>query len=93
LGHEPVGVDDDFFALGGNSLHVMQVLAALREVFQRDVPADLVFLASTIARFLEELFPGEAERTAAERLAEGILGVEALQGVSPPGAGAPQTEV
>jgi len=79
LGHEPVGLDDDFFALGGNSLHVMQVLAALRDVFQHEIPADRIFLASTIARLIAELFPSDAERRAAETIAQSVLEVGALQ--------------
>lgn len=74
LGHEPVGLEDDFFALGGNSLHVMQVLGALREIFQREIPADRIFLASTIERLIAEVFPGDAERCAAETVAQSVLG-------------------
>ncbi len=78
LGHEPVGLDDDFFALGGNSLHVMHVLAALREVFRREIPADRIFLASTIALLIPDLFPGDEERRAAEAIAQSVLEVGAL---------------
>ena len=73
LGHAPVGLQDDFFALGGSSLDVMQVVAALRDIFQREIPADLVFLASTIGQLVPQLFPEEAERSAAERVAESVL--------------------
>jgi microcystin synthetase protein McyB len=79
LGCEPVGLDDDFFALGGNSLHIMQVLAALHDIFRREIPADRIFLASTIARLITELFPGDPERHAAEAIAQSTLGVGALQ--------------
>ncbi|HET9225648.1 MAG TPA: amino acid adenylation domain-containing protein, partial [Thermoanaerobaculia bacterium] len=73
LGHSPVGLRDDFFALGGSSLDVMQVLAALRNIFQRDIPADLVFVASTIEQLVPNLFPEAAERDDAERVAESTL--------------------
>ena len=75
LGHDTVGLGDDFFAVGGSSLHVMQVLAVLREVFQREIPADRIYLAPTISRLIEELFPGEAERRAAEAVAQRALEV------------------
>jgi hypothetical protein len=52
----------------------MQVLGALRDLFRRDIPADLVFLASTIERLIAEIFPSEGERLAAERVAEEVLG-------------------
>ena len=81
LGHAPVGLHDDFFALGGNSFHVMQLAAALREVFAREVSVDLVFLASTVARLIDELFPSAAERAAAEDVAAALLG-EAAAGAS-----------
>ncbi len=74
LDHRPVGLHDDFFALGGNSLHVMQVTGALRDLFRREVPADQVFLAATTAGLVATLFPGEAERRAAEAVAESVLG-------------------
>ena len=75
LGVPSVSLQDDFFALGGSSLQVMQVLAALRDLFHLDVPADVVFLASTLDRLTAEVFPGEAERRAAESVAESFLGV------------------
>ncbi len=73
LGHGPVGLHDDFFALGAHSFHVMQVAGALRDLFVRDVPADLVFLASTVARLIDQLFPSSEERDAAEAIAVRLL--------------------
>jgi amino acid adenylation domain-containing protein len=70
LGREGIGIEDDFFALGGHSLHAMQVLTALRQVFDREVPADLVFLAATISLLTEQLFPTAEERREAEEIAE-----------------------
>nr|QEO74636.1 Beta-ketoacyl synthase [uncultured bacterium] len=50
LGVEPVGVHDDYFALGGHSLSAMQVARRLRQVF--DLPLDLAGLLEerTVAR-------------------------------------------
>ncbi|WP_290059537.1 non-ribosomal peptide synthase/polyketide synthase [Amycolatopsis solani] len=55
LGVERVGVDDDFFDLGGDSLRGIRVVARLRDALGTDVPARLVFTAPTPARLAAEL--------------------------------------
>ncbi|MGW0007957.1 amino acid adenylation domain-containing protein, partial [Nocardia grenadensis] len=57
LGMERVGVDDDFFALGGNSLLATQVAARLGVALNTQVPVRTLFEASvvgTLAARLEE---------------------------------------
>ncbi|REK75360.1 non-ribosomal peptide synthetase, partial [Rhodococcus erythropolis] len=56
LGVDAVGLDDDFFELGGNSLNAMRVIAGLTEALGVNVPVRIVFdapimtdLASRIA--------------------------------------------
>ncbi|MEU4455556.1 amino acid adenylation domain-containing protein, partial [Nocardioides sp. NPDC023903] len=49
LGAERVGADDDFFALGGNSLLATQVAARLGAALDSRVPVRLLFEASTVA--------------------------------------------
>jgi amino acid adenylation domain-containing protein len=83
LGLKRVGRHDDFFALGGHSLHIMQVLSSVRELFQYEVPAERVFLSSTIAQLAEQLFPSELERLLAERVAETVLTAAADRGSEP----------
>ncbi len=49
LGLPHVGVDDDFFALGGHSLAAAQITARLRDAFGADVPVAAVFESPTPA--------------------------------------------
>ncbi|ODR19150.1 hypothetical protein BHQ19_25270 [Mycolicibacterium porcinum] len=49
LGHEPIGVDDSFFALGGDSILSMQVVALARAHGVQFRPRD-VFVEQTVAR-------------------------------------------
>ncbi|NMN96346.1 amino acid adenylation domain-containing protein [Nocardiaceae bacterium YC2-7] len=49
LGIERVGLDDDFFALGGNSLIATQVVARLGATLDTRVPVRMLFESSTVA--------------------------------------------
>ena len=49
LGVESFGVEDDFFALGGQSLAATQVAARLRDAFAVDLPPTAVFEHPTVA--------------------------------------------
>ncbi|MEU5695574.1 condensation domain-containing protein [Actinosynnema sp. NPDC020468] len=63
LGVPAVGVDDDFFALGGDSLHAIRLTSRIRASLGRDVRTHHVFdvpTASGLAVLLEGLPPGRA---------------------------------
>ncbi|SFW88826.1 amino acid adenylation domain-containing protein [Amycolatopsis australiensis] len=64
LGVGRVGVDDDFFDLGGDSLLGIRVVSRLRDELGADVPARLVFTAPTPARLAAQLPEATAPRAA-----------------------------
>ncbi|AUS79786.1 non-ribosomal peptide synthetase [Actinoalloteichus sp. AHMU CJ021] len=49
LGVDPVGIDADFFALGGDSISGLRVLSRLREHLNLPLPARLLFDEPTVA--------------------------------------------
>ncbi|WP_024800499.1 non-ribosomal peptide synthetase [Nocardia sp. BMG51109] len=61
LGTERVGADDDFFALGGNSLLATQVAARLGAALETRVPVRLLFEAPTVAALAVRVERGTGE--------------------------------
>nr|WP_253949727.1 non-ribosomal peptide synthetase [Nocardia terpenica] len=57
----PIGADDDFFELGGNSLIATRVAARLGAHICAHVPARLLFEASTVAELADRLEPIKGE--------------------------------
>src|SRR5205807_2824813 len=57
LGIEQVGLYDNFFDLGGNSLIALQVLARLKKIFQVQLPVVALFEAPTISALVDYLLP------------------------------------
>ncbi|WP_062983906.1 non-ribosomal peptide synthetase [Nocardia anaemiae] len=57
LGLDRVGLDDDFFTLGGNSLVATQIVARIGAVVDADIPVRLLFEHSTVAALAAHL-PG-----------------------------------
>jgi amino acid adenylation domain-containing protein len=55
LRRERVGVDENFFAIGGHSLLGTQMIARLREAFGIDIPLRSVFESPTVARLSAEI--------------------------------------
>ncbi len=53
LSHHPIGMDDDFFQLGGHSLLGARLLARVEKSFHRRLPLMDLFLASTPGKMLE----------------------------------------
>jgi amino acid adenylation domain-containing protein len=59
---EYVGVEDNFFLLGGHSLQATRVVARMRDAFKMDVPLPLLFQATTIAKLAEIVEEIKSER-------------------------------
>jgi acyl carrier protein len=55
LGVPDVGIDDDFFALGGHSLLVTRLISKIRKAFDVEVSIQAVFAARTVAMLVEQL--------------------------------------
>jgi iturin family lipopeptide synthetase A/iturin family lipopeptide synthetase C/tyrocidine synthetase-3 len=80
LGVGHIGLDDDFFAVGGHSLAAMRVLSRIRDAFDVDLPLDVMFVSPTPARVATAI----ADEQAA---AAGSMPVARLQPLARPRAG------
>ncbi len=59
LGVQPIGIHQDFFALGGHSLLTVRMVNRLAAVFGRAVPVTTLFAAPTISQLAEYLVAQE----------------------------------
>ncbi|MEQ1762819.1 MAG: amino acid adenylation domain-containing protein [Pyrinomonadaceae bacterium] len=49
----PIGINEDFFELGGNSLHAVRMFAQIEKVFNKNIPLATLFQAGTIEQLAE----------------------------------------
>lgn len=76
LGIEQMGIHDNFFDLGGNSLIGTQLISQLRQYFQVELPITLLFAAPSVAELalvIEEIIIGELEQLTENEESELIL--------------------
>jgi len=69
LGVERVGVGDDFFELGGDSVVATQLLSRVNETFSVKLPLRDLFEAPTVAEMAVLVVQKEAEGADADELA------------------------
>jgi acyl transferase domain-containing protein/NADPH:quinone reductase-like Zn-dependent oxidoreductase/NAD(P)-dependent dehydrogenase (short-subunit alcohol dehydrogenase family)/acyl carrier protein/protein-L-isoaspartate O-methyltransferase len=55
LGVAPIGIEDDFFELNGDSLLAAQVMSRLQQLFEIKVPISLIFGHPTIQELAEQI--------------------------------------
>jgi acetoacetyl-CoA synthetase len=59
FGFSPIGPQDDFFQLGGNSIHAARLVAKIRTLTGRDLPLECLLYAPTIERLAQLMRTGE----------------------------------
>ncbi len=80
----PIGIHDDFFALGGHSLTAVRLLARVEEVFGFAVPLRTLAQDSTVERFAATLRQRPAESRSLSQLVPLGPTVHARHGGDPP---------
>lgn len=82
LGVDPVGVEDNFFDLGGHSLIAVRLFAMVKKTYKVEFPISVLFEAPTIAKCAAMI----AARTGAEDSAESSAGGTAAAEAGAPAA-------
>jgi amino acid adenylation domain-containing protein len=59
LEREPIGVTDNFFNLGGESLMALRLCSEIERALQRKIPVPLIFHAQTIEQLAQKIGHGE----------------------------------
>jgi acyl transferase domain-containing protein/acyl carrier protein len=64
LGIDKVGIHDDFFELGGDSLNIVQLNGMLKKQLKRDIPVAVLFRYLTIHSFVQYLHQQDGNKKA-----------------------------
>ncbi|HEX6292025.1 MAG TPA: beta-ketoacyl synthase N-terminal-like domain-containing protein [Herpetosiphonaceae bacterium] len=78
LGIQQIGVHDNFFALGGNSLLAIQLVSALRAAFQVELHMNALFEAATVAELAAIIEAAQARQREREELEALLREIEGL---------------
>lgn len=80
LGVEQIGLQDNFFDLGGHSLLVFRIMNRIEELFDLDLSLTILFGAPTFSDFAQTVLENLADKERIEEIARLLLKVEAVQG-------------
>jgi acyl carrier protein len=67
LNLESIGIHNNFFDVGGNSLKIIQLNARLKETFQKDIPVTALFEHTTIHSQAKFIQPGAVQDNPPDR--------------------------
>jgi len=67
LNKERLGIHDNFFDMGGNSLGIIQVNMRMKEVFKRDIPPLVMFEHPTISSLIAFIEKNENKSASATK--------------------------
>jgi pristinamycin I synthase-3/4 len=73
LGREPIGIDDNFFALGGHSMLVTRLVNEIRSDLGAEVTVRTVFQASTVAELSARLATARSARPALRPMTDAAM--------------------
>ncbi len=72
IGHEDIGIDDDFFRLGGDSLLAIQIISKIQTAFHVSLGLQALFEYPTIAKLAKAIEEQKAPSSALVQLKAGI---------------------
>jgi acyl carrier protein len=78
LSLDVVGVNDDFLALGGDSLRATRVVARLRDRFDLNLPIGMLLKTNTVARIAEVIVQDRTDQAPRDHLVALLSEVEGL---------------
>ncbi len=78
LGLDQVGIHDDFFELGGNSLVATRIMSRVRRTFQLQLPIKTLFDAPTVAGMGMIIEQNQTNRASAEVIDRVLSEIEAM---------------
>ncbi|ONI76154.1 hypothetical protein ALI144C_36365 [Actinosynnema sp. ALI-1.44] len=73
LGREPIGIDDNFFALGGHSMLVTRLVNEIRSELGAEISVRTVFQAPTVADLSAELATARSARPALRLMTDAAM--------------------
>ena len=67
LGMDKIGIYDNFFDLGANSYHIIQINSRLKSMLEIDVPIVKLFTHPTVRKLADYLGNGKAKKESSPR--------------------------